>query len=126
VPIYGQAPYFSAISFTTGGAYLVLDPYAGLHIRTVKLIQGISIVTSILHPSTGASSLSSSGASPKHDSADDYPEIGRSIYGDSIEVVCLIIMVAPAGGPSQNNFSQYPTIGRSKASDARTPNDGMI
>jgi hypothetical protein len=35
-------------------------------------------------------------------------------------------MVALAGGPSHNSSSRYPTIGRSEASDAQTPNDGMI
>jgi hypothetical protein len=35
-------------------------------------------------------------------------------------------MVAPTRAPLHNSSSKYPTIGRSKASDARTPNDGMI
>jgi hypothetical protein len=35
-------------------------------------------------------------------------------------------MVAPGGAPSQNSSSRYPTIRRLEASDARTPNDGMI
>jgi hypothetical protein len=35
-------------------------------------------------------------------------------------------MVAPAGEPSHNNSNIYHTIGRSEASDARTPNAGMI
>jgi hypothetical protein len=74
----------------------------------------------------GASSSSSSAASPNQDSADDYPNIGGSTYGDSIEEGRLVIMVAPVGGPSHNNSSRYPTIGRSEASDARTSNDGMI
>jgi hypothetical protein len=47
-PVYGQAPCFLAISFTTRDVCSVLDPYAGLHIHTVKLVQGIPIVTSIL------------------------------------------------------------------------------
>jgi hypothetical protein len=50
-PAYGQAPCFLVISSTTGGACSSLDPYAGQHIRTVKLVQGIPIVTSILQPS---------------------------------------------------------------------------
>jgi hypothetical protein len=32
----------------------------------------------------------------------------------------------PRWEPSQNSSNRYPTIGRSEASDARTPNDGMI
>jgi hypothetical protein len=35
-------------------------------------------------------------------------------------------MVAPIGTPSHNSSSRYSTIGRSEASDARTPNDGII
>jgi hypothetical protein len=46
--VYGQALCFSAISSTTEGAWSGLDPYAWLHICTVKLVRGISIVTSIL------------------------------------------------------------------------------
>jgi hypothetical protein len=46
--VYGQALCFSAISSTTEGACSGLDPYAWLHIRTVKLVRGIPIVTSIL------------------------------------------------------------------------------
>jgi hypothetical protein len=46
-PVYGQAPCFLAISSTTGGACLVLNLYTRLYIHTVKLVRGISIVTSI-------------------------------------------------------------------------------
>jgi hypothetical protein len=74
-PIYGQAPCFPSISFITGGACSGLDPYAGPHIHTVKLVRGILIVTSILETSAGASSSSSSGATLDQDSADDYPKI---------------------------------------------------
>jgi hypothetical protein len=35
-------------------------------------------------------------------------------------------MVALNGDPSHNSSSRYPVIGRSEASDARTPNDVMI
>jgi hypothetical protein len=38
----------------------------------------------------------------------------------------LIVMVAPVGGPSHDNSSRYPTIGRSEVFDARTPNNRMI
>jgi hypothetical protein len=36
--IYGQDLCFSVISSITGGAFSGLDPYAGQHIRTVKLV----------------------------------------------------------------------------------------
>jgi hypothetical protein len=35
-------------------------------------------------------------------------------------------MAAPAGAPSHNSSSKYPTIVRSEALDALTSNDGMI
>jgi hypothetical protein len=103
--VYGQDPYLPAISSTSCGACLGLDPYAGIYICTTKLIRGISIMTSILHPSGGASSSSSLVASPDQDSVDDYPEIGGSTCGDPAEEGCLIIMVAPAEAPSHNNSS---------------------
>jgi hypothetical protein len=124
--IYGQAPYFLAISSTSGGAWSGLDPYTRLYIHTAKLIRGILIVTSILQPSARASSSSSLAVSPDQNSADDYPEIGGSTCGDSLEKGHLIVMVAPAQGPSHNSSSRYSTIGISEVSDARTPNDGMI
>jgi hypothetical protein len=99
-PVYGQVSSFPAISSTTNDDCSGLDHYVGLHIRTVKLVRGISIVTSILQPSVGAWSSSSLVVSPEQDSTDEYPEIGGSTYGDSVEEGCLIIMVAPAGGPS--------------------------
>jgi hypothetical protein len=126
VPVYGQAPCFLAISSTTGDACSGSDPYAGQHIRTIKLIRGILIMTSILQLSAGASSTSSSTTTLDQDSADYYPEIRESTYGDPVEEGCHIVMVAPVGGPLQNSSSRYLTIKRSKAFDAQTPNDGMI
>jgi hypothetical protein len=71
-------------------------------------------------------SSSSSAASPDQDSADDYPEVGGSTCWNSTEKGRLIIMVAPPKTPSHNSSSRYLTIGRSEASDARSPNYGMI
>jgi hypothetical protein len=102
-PVYGQAPCLPVISSTISGGCSGLDPYAGLHIRTVKLVRGIPIVTSIIQSSAGASSSSSSTAFPKQDSTDDYPEIEGSTCGDSTEESRLIVMVAPTGGTSQNS-----------------------
>jgi hypothetical protein len=117
--------FFGRIIYNRG-ANSGWDSYAGLHIRTVKLVRDILIVTSILQPSDGASSSFSSAASPDKDSTNDYPEIGGSTCGDPTEEGRLIIMVAPAGGSSQNSSSRYHTIGRTEASDARAHNDGMI
>jgi hypothetical protein len=124
--VHGQAPCFTAILSTTDGACSGLNPYVGQHIRTVKLVRGIPIVTSILQPSSRASSSSSSTACPDQDSVDNYPKIGGSTCGDPAEEACLIVTVALAGGPSQNSSIRYPTIRRSEASDARTPNYKMI
>jgi hypothetical protein len=120
--IYGQTLCFSAISSTTGDACSCLDPYVGLHIRTVKLIQGILIVTSI----GWSIKLVFIGSVPEQDLADDYLEIGGSTYMNPVEEGRLIVMVALTGGPLQNSSNRYPIIGRSEASDARTPNDEII
>jgi hypothetical protein len=53
-----------APSSVSGGAYSVLDPFAGLYIHTAKLAQGIPIVTYTLRPFIGASSSYSSSLSP--------------------------------------------------------------
>jgi hypothetical protein len=116
-------PTTSSIS---GGACRGLDSCAGLYIRTAKLIRGIQVMMSILRPSIGAVSSSSSAASPDQDSSNNHPEIRISTYGDPAGEGCLIFMVAPTGDLSHNNSSRYLTIRRSKASDARTPNNGMI
>jgi hypothetical protein len=98
-PVNGPAPYFPAIS-STGGGYSSSDPYAGQHICTIKRVRVILIVTSILQLLAGASSPSSSTTAPDQDSADDYPKIGGSTCGNLTKEGHLIIMVAPAGGPS--------------------------
>jgi hypothetical protein len=115
-----------ANSSTSDSACLGSDPCVGLFIRTVEIVQGIPVMTSILQPSTGASSLSSSVTSPDHDSADDYPEIGDNICWNCSKEGRLNCMVAPNEDPSCNISSRYPTIGRSEASDARTPNAGLV
>jgi hypothetical protein len=124
--VYGQAPYLSVSSSTSGSVCLGLNSYAGPYHRAAKTIQGISIGVYILQLSVGASSSSSSAVSPDQDSTDDYLEIGGSTCWNSADEGCLIIMVAPLEVPSHNSSRRYPTIRRSEAFDARTPNDGMI
>jgi hypothetical protein len=104
-----------APSSTLGGTCSGSDPFAGLYIRTTKLIWGILIMTSTLQPFVGVSSLSSSASSPDRDSSRDYPEIGASAYENSIEDGRLILMVAPDGVQACNSSSGYPTIRRSEA-----------
>jgi hypothetical protein len=124
--IHGQDMCHSTTSSTSDSACRGLDSCAGLYIRTAKLIRGIQVMTSILRPSIGAVSSSSSVVSPDQDSSDNHPEIRISTYRDPTGEGCLIFMVAPTGDPSHNNSSRYLTIGRSEASDARTRNNGMI
>jgi hypothetical protein len=118
-----RAPAPSSIS---GGICSGSDPFAGLYIRTAKLVRGIPIVTSTLWPFVGASSLSSSASSPDRDSSNDYPEIGASACENSAEDGRLILMVAPDGDRARNNSSGYPTIGRSEVTDAQTPSAGLV
>jgi hypothetical protein len=115
-----------APSSTSGGACSGSDPFAGLYIRTGKLVQGILIVTSTLQPFIGASGSSSSASSLGRDSSNDYPEIGTNAYGNFIGDDRLILMVAPDGDRARNSSSGYPTIGRSEASDAQTPSAELV
>jgi hypothetical protein len=125
-PADGQAPWSLMTSSTSSGDYSGLDPFIGLYIRTTKIVQVIPVVMSTLRSLAGASSSSSSASSPDQDSSNDYPEIEISACGDSTGEGRLIFLVAPNRGPSHNSSSRCPTIGRSEAFDARTPNDGMI
>jgi hypothetical protein len=113
-------------SSASSGASLGLDPFAGLYIRTGKIVRGILIVTSTLRPFIGASSLSSSASSSGRGSSDDYPKIGASACGNFAEDDRLILMVTPNGDQSRNRSSGYPTIERSEAYDAQTPSAGLV
>jgi hypothetical protein len=126
VPAYGQAPWSLTISSTSGGACSGLHSFAGRYICTAKIVWGIPVMTFILRPLAGASSSSSTIASPDQDSSDDYPEIGISACKDSVREGCLIFMVASNGDPSHNSSNRYPIIGRLEASDVWMPNNGMI
>jgi hypothetical protein len=110
----------------SSGACSSSNPFAGLYIRTAKLIRGISIVTFTLRPFIGASSLSSSASSPSRDSSNNYPEIRASACGNSAEDGRLNLMVAPDGDRARNSSSGYLTIGRSEASDAQTTSTWLV
>jgi hypothetical protein len=56
-------PLGPASGMQSGGVYSGLDSFAGLFIRTAKLVRHISIMTFILRPFVGASSSSSSASS---------------------------------------------------------------
>jgi hypothetical protein len=123
----GSAPEHPTLapSSTSDSTCSGSDPFAGLYIRTAKLVQGIPIMTFTLQTFTGAPSSSSSSSSPSRDSSDEYPEIGASACGKSTKDNCLILMLAPNGDWSRNSSSGYPTIGRSGTSDAQTPSAGL-
>jgi hypothetical protein len=102
------------------------DLFDGPYIRTVKLVRGIPVVTIILRPCVGASSSSSLVLSSDKGSFEDYPEIGVNTCESSVSISRLICMVAPNEDQPRHSSSEYPTIGRSDASDARTPSTGLI
>jgi hypothetical protein len=115
-----------APSSTSGNTCSGLDPFAGLYIRTVKLVRGILIVLSTLRTFTGALSSSSSTSSPSRDSSDEYLKIGASACGKFVKDSRLILMVTLNGDRSRNSSSGYPTIKRSEMSDGQTPRAGLI
>jgi hypothetical protein len=112
-------------SSTSGKSCAGPDRCAGSYICTTKIIRGIPVVTSTLRPLVRASDSSTSASTPDSDSADDYLEIGASTYGEPVQDGRFIYMVVPNGDRISNTSSRYPTIGRSKASDARTPSGGL-
>jgi hypothetical protein len=131
----GPAPEHLALasSSASDGSCSGSDPCAGSYIpvvtsilRPLVLVRGIPVVTSILWPLVRTSSSSSSASTPDSDLSNDYPEIGASAYGEPTEGGHIICMVAPNGDRSHNSSNRYPTIGRSEASDARTPSDGLV
>jgi hypothetical protein len=108
-PVYGHAPYLPVSSSTSNGACLGLNPYAWPYHRAAKTTQGIPIGAPIFQPSAETSSSSAPTVSPDQASTDDYPEIRGSTYWNSTDEGCLIILVAPAGGPLHNSSSRHPT-----------------
>jgi hypothetical protein len=122
----GEATEHTAPLSASSGTLADSDFFDGLYIRTVKLVRGILVVTTILRPCTGASSSSSSALSSDQGSSKDYPEIGVSTCGSSTDISHLICMVVPNEDQPRHSSSGYPTIGRSEASDARTPSTGLI
>jgi hypothetical protein len=96
----GPAPEYIvlALSSVLGGSCSGLDPCTWLYICTTKLVQGISVMTSILQSLARASSPSSSASTPDQDSSDDYPEIGTNTCGEPEGGDRLILMVCPKRG----------------------------
>jgi hypothetical protein len=115
-----------ASSSASGISYSGSDICAGSYICTTKIIQGILVVTSILQTLAGALSPSASALTTDPDSSHDYTEIVASTYGEPGEGDRLICIVAPNGDRSNNTSIRYPTIGRSKMSDVRTPSSSLV
>jgi hypothetical protein len=109
----------SALSGTQADSDFFDEPY----IRTVKLVRGIPVVTTILRPCAGASSSSSSALSSDQGSSEDYPEIRVSTCGSSASISRLICMVAPNEDQPCHSSSGYPTIGRSGGHNDRARHD---
>jgi hypothetical protein len=82
-------------------------------------------VTSTLQPLDGVSGSSTSASTPDSDSADDYPENRASACGEPAQDNCFIYMVALNDDRTSNTSSRCLTIGRSEASNARTPSGGL-
>jgi hypothetical protein len=122
----GEATEHTAPSSASSETQADSNLFDGSYIRTVKLVRGIPVVTTILRPCAEASSSSSSALSSDQGSSEDYPEIGVSTCGSSTDISRLICMVAPNEDQPHHSSSGYPTIGRSEALDAQTPSTGLI
>jgi hypothetical protein len=112
----GEVTEHTALSSASSETQADSDFFDGPYIRTVKLVR----------PCAGASSSSSSALSSDQGSSEDYPEIGVSTCGSFADISRLICMVTPNEDQPRHSSSGYPTIGRSEASDARTPSTGLI
>jgi hypothetical protein len=75
----GEATEHTAPSSASSETQADSDLFDGLYIRTVKLVRGIPVVTTILRQCAGASRSSSSALSSDQGSSEDYSEIGVSI-----------------------------------------------
>jgi hypothetical protein len=124
--VYGQPPYLLAYPSTSIEVCSGLNPYARTYYISSNTSQGRPIEKTIIQPSVGASSSSSSGEAPDRDSVEDYPEIGGGACWNPAIEVRHINMVGPARGDSHNSSSKYQTISGSKASNAWTPSNNIV
>jgi hypothetical protein len=76
--VYEKAPYYPSDPSTSHRVYSGLNPYAGLYYLSAMTSRGRPIRKTILQSSAGASSSSSSEATPDQDSIEDYLEIRSS------------------------------------------------
>jgi hypothetical protein len=74
----GEVVEHTALSSASSETQVDSNFFDGPYIRTIKLVRGIPVVTTILRPCAGASSSSSSALFSDQGSSEDYPEIGVS------------------------------------------------
>jgi hypothetical protein len=74
----GEAVEHIALSSASSETQVESDLFDGPYIRTVKLIRGIPVMTSILWPCIRAASSSPSALSSDQGSSKNYPEIGST------------------------------------------------
>jgi hypothetical protein len=122
----GEAAERIAPSSASSETQAESDLFDGSYIRMVKLIRGIPVMTTILRPCVGAASSSPSALSSDQGSSENYPKIGVNTCESSAITSRLNCMVAPNEDQPRHRSSGYPTIGRSEASDARTPSTRLI
>jgi hypothetical protein len=73
-----EATEHTALSSASSETQADSDFFDRPYIRTIKLVQGIPILTTILRPCAGASSSSSSALSSDHGLSEGHPEIGSA------------------------------------------------
>jgi hypothetical protein len=98
--VYGASPYYPVDPSTSGRVCSGLNPHVGSYYLSAMTSQGRPIRKTILQSPAGASSSSSSGATPDRDSIKDYPEIGGSACWNPAIEAHHISMVGPAWGRS--------------------------
>jgi hypothetical protein len=101
----GEAAEHIAPSSASSETQVESDLFDRPYIRTVKLIRGIPVVTTILRPCIGATSSSPLALSSDQGSSEDYPEIGVNTCESPVSTSRLICMVArtkisPATAPA--------------------------
>jgi hypothetical protein len=122
--VYGKTPYYPADLSTLGGVCSCLNPYAGPYYLTVMISRGSRSGRPSASHRLGQHAHLHQGHFPDQDSTKDYPKIGGSCCWSPTVEGCLITMVDSA--PSKKSASKYPTIERSEASNARTPDDRLV
>jgi hypothetical protein len=91
----GEAVEHIALSSASSETQAESDLFDGPYIRTVKLIRGIPVVTTILRLCAGGASSSPSALSSDQGSSENYPEIGVNTCESSASTNRLIYMVVP-------------------------------